>query len=149
MAKQTLTAYTDDDIQRIIQERSINDPSEQALFRDRVYRERTNFPSRQANLQILGQLPDIPPQTIVGIVEEINILSNKSFEIDLNVSPIPKTNELSFSESPHLVYREIPINVLTSWGDPLNFGYTRVDIDINLDLRKWTTYFLPPIVVVC
>lgn len=91
-------------------------------------------------------IPDVPIG-LQTLIFEIDLLKQGLTldEIDLNVSPIPKTNELSFSESPHLVYREIPINVLTSWGDPLNFGYTRVDIDINLDLRKWTTYFLPPI----
>lgn len=91
-------------------------------------------------------IPDVPIG-LQTLIFEIDLLKQGLTldEIDLNVSPIPKTNELSFSESPHLVYREIPINVLTSWGDPLNFGYTRVDVDINLDLRKWTTHFLPPI----
>jgi hypothetical protein len=91
-------------------------------------------------------IPDVPIG-LQTLIFEIDLLKQGLTldEIDLNISPIPKTNELSFSESPHLIYREIPINVLTSWGDPLNFGYTRVNVDINVDLRKWVTYFLPPI----
>jgi hypothetical protein len=89
---------------------------------------------------------DVPigPQTVIF---EVDLLKQglSLEEVELNVAPFPKTNEISILQAPHLIYREIPINVLNSWGDDLNVGYTRLNVDINVDLRKWTTYFVPPI----
>lgn len=91
-------------------------------------------------------LTDIPAG-VQTVIFEVDLLKQglSTEEVELNVSPFPKTNEISVTEAPHLIYREIPVNVLNSWGDVLNVGYTRLNIDINVDLRKWTTYFLPPI----
>lgn len=91
-------------------------------------------------------LTDVPIG-VQTVIFEIDLLKQglSVEEVELNVSPFPKTNEIPITQAPHLIYREIPVNVLNSWGDNLNVGYTRLDVDVNVDLRKWTTYFLPPI----
>ena len=91
-------------------------------------------------------LTDVPVG-VQTVIFEVDLLKQglSTEEVELNVAPFPKTNEISVIEAPHLIYREIPVNVLNSWGDTLNVGYTRLNIDINVDLRKWTTYFVPPI----
>ena len=91
-------------------------------------------------------LTDVPAG-LQTVIFEIDLLKQglSLEEVELNVAPFPKTNQVSVIQSPHLIYREIPVNVENSWGDTLNLGYTRLNVDVNVDLRKWTTYFVPPI----
>ena len=86
------------------------------------------------------------PTGIQTLILEIDLLKQglTQEEVELNVSPYPKTNELSPEQIPSLIYREIPLQVLPSWG-VVNTGYTNVDINLALDLRKWSTFFVPPI----
>lgn len=65
-------------------------------------------------------------------------------EVALNFFPYRGENISSVDEVPHFFFRKIPIDVLPSWGD-FQTGYTEVNINVNLDLRKWATYFFPPI----
>jgi hypothetical protein len=67
-------------------------------------------------------------------------------EVALNFFPYPPNFEnISIDTIPHYFYRAIPIDVVPSWGDSFQTGYTEVNISINLDLRKWITYIFPPI----
>jgi len=67
-------------------------------------------------------------------------------EVALNFFPYPPNFEnASIDTIPHYFYRAIPIDVVPSWGESYQTGYTEVDISINLDLRKWATYIFPPI----
>ena len=86
------------------------------------------------------------PTGVQTLIFEIDLLKQglTQEEVELNVSPYPKTNNLTPEQVPHLIYREIPINVLSSWGYQ-NTGYTNCDINVTVDLRKWATFFVPPI----
>lgn len=66
-------------------------------------------------------------------------------EIALNFFPFPPTQEPNIDTIPSFAFKQFPIDVVSSWGFGQT-GYTSLDININLDLRKWTTYILPPIV---
>lgn len=90
-------------------------------------------------------LKDVPTG-VRTLILEIDLLKQglTQEEVELNVAPYPKSNDLTPEQVPHLIYREVPIQVLPSWGT-INTGYTRVDISMNIDLRKWSTYFVPPV----
>ena len=67
-------------------------------------------------------------------------------EVALNFFPYPPSFEnVSIDTIPHYFYRAIPIDVVPSWGVSFQTGYTEVDVAVNLDLRKWTTYIIPPV----
>lgn len=67
-------------------------------------------------------------------------------EVALNFFPYPPSYEnVSIDTIPHYFYRAIPIDVVPSWGQSYQTGYTEVNISTNLDLRKWGTYIFPPI----
>lgn len=67
-------------------------------------------------------------------------------EVALNFFPYPPSFEnVSIDTIPHFFYRAIPIDVVPSWGISFQTGYTEVDIAVNLDLRKWATYIIPPV----
>ena len=86
------------------------------------------------------------PTGVQTLIIEIDLLKQglTQEEVELNVNPYPKTNNLTPEQVPHLIYREIPIQVLSSWGI-INTGYTNCDINIAVDLRKWATFFVPPV----
>ena len=88
------------------------------------------------------------PTGIQTMILEIDLLKQglTPEEVELNVSPYPKTQNLTPDQVPHLIYREVPIQVLPSWGT-INTGYTRVDMNLNIDLRKWSTFFVPPVTI--
>lgn len=65
-------------------------------------------------------------------------------EVALNFFPYAASTEVNVDNIPHYFFRQIPIAVTPSWGD-FQTGYTEVNISVNLDLRKWTTHFIPPI----
>lgn len=64
-------------------------------------------------------------------------------EVALNFFPYPANFDSSVDQIPHFFYRQIPVNVVSAWGD-FQTGYTEVNIQANLDLRKWATFFIPP-----
>jgi len=45
---------------------------------------------------------------------------------------------------PNFSFKQFPISVVPAWGT-IQTGYTELDITVNLDLRKWTTYYVPPV----
>ncbi len=65
-------------------------------------------------------------------------------EVALNFFPYPTTEESNVDNIPHYYFRQLSINVLPSWGS-FQTGYTFVDITANIDMRKWATFFIPPI----
>ena len=79
---------------------------------------------------------------------EINLLTQglTKDEVALNFFPYPPNFEnISIDTIPHYFYRAIPIDVAPTWGDSQQSGYTEVNVSINLDLRKWATYIIPPV----
>lgn len=67
-------------------------------------------------------------------------------EVALNFFPYPPNyDNISIDTIPHYFYRALPIDVVPSWGTSYQTGYTEVDISVNLDLRKWATYIIPPV----
>lgn len=65
-------------------------------------------------------------------------------EIALNFFPFPTTDQPNIDTVPSFVYKQFPVDIVPAWGLSQT-GYTNLDININLDLRKWTTYILPPV----
>jgi hypothetical protein len=65
-------------------------------------------------------------------------------EVALNFFPYPTTDESNVDNIPHYYFRQLSINVVPSWGR-FQTGYTFVDITANIDMRKWVTFFIPPI----
>ena len=65
-------------------------------------------------------------------------------EIALNFFPFPPTEDPNIDTIPSFAYKQFPIDVVPAWGRGQT-GYTSLDININLDLRKWTTYIIPPV----
>jgi hypothetical protein len=67
-------------------------------------------------------------------------------EIALNFFPFPTTEQPNIDTVPSFAYKQFPIDVVPAWGLGQT-GYTSLDININLDLRKWTTYIIPPVTI--
>lgn len=65
-------------------------------------------------------------------------------EIALNFFPFPGTEDANIDSIPSFVYKQFPIDVVPAWGLGQT-GYTSLDININLDLRKWSTFYVAPI----
>ena len=91
---------------------------------------------------ILYNIP-VGPQTIMF---EVNLLKQglTRDEVALNFFPYPTEENPLIDTVPHFFFRQIPIDVVPAWGT-LQTGYTEVDMAVNLDLRKWATYYIPPI----
>ena len=89
---------------------------------------------------ILNNIPT-GPQTLMFEVDLLQQGLSKE-EVALNFFPYRGDNISNIDEVPHFFFRQIPIDVLPSWGYEQS-GYTQVDVSVNLDLRKWTTYFFP------
>lgn len=64
-------------------------------------------------------------------------------EIILNNFPFPNNDDSNIGEFPCYVYKQIPVDVIPAWGNGQS-GYTEVNINANIDLRKWTTYIFAP-----
>ena len=65
-------------------------------------------------------------------------------EIALNFFPFPGDENVNIDSTPSFVYKQFTIDVVPAWG-LVQTGYTSLDININLDLRKWSTFYIPPI----
>lgn len=65
-------------------------------------------------------------------------------EIALNFFPFPPDNDTNISNLPSLFFRQFQIDVIPTWG-VIQTGYTEVNISVDLDLRKWATYFVEQI----
>jgi hypothetical protein len=90
-------------------------------------------------------LYDIPIGTQV-VVFEVDLLKQglTRDEIALNFFPFPPDEDAQIDQIPNFSFKQFPINVVPSWGT-IQTGYTELDVVINMDLRKWTTYFFPPV----
>ena len=64
-------------------------------------------------------------------------------EIQHNFFPFPVNENPNIDNIPSFFFRQVPIDVFPAWGTSQT-GYTEVDINVNLDLRKWTTYIFAP-----
>lgn len=64
-------------------------------------------------------------------------------EIVLNNFPFPTNNDANIGEFPCYYYNQVPVDVMPAWGYNQT-GYTELNINVNLDLRKWATYIFPP-----
>lgn len=62
-------------------------------------------------------------------------------EIALNFFPFPADDSPNISKIPSLFFRQFPIDVVPTWG-VLQTGYTETNISVELDLRKWATFFV-------
>ena len=62
-------------------------------------------------------------------------------EIALNFFPFPADDTPNISRLPNLFFRQVPIDVVPTWGT-VQTGYTEVNVSVDLDLRKWATYFI-------
>jgi hypothetical protein len=65
-------------------------------------------------------------------------------EIALNFFPFPGTEDANIDSTPSFVYKQFPVDVVPAWGLGQT-GYTSLDINTNLDLRKWATFYVAPI----
>lgn len=65
-------------------------------------------------------------------------------EVALNFFPYSDEESPNVDSVPHFYYRQIPVGVVSSWGN-FQTGYTEVNITANLDMRKWNTFYVPPI----
>jgi len=63
-------------------------------------------------------------------------------EISYNFFSFPTDESPNLGDIPSLFFRQFPVSVVPSWGISQS-GYTEIDINVNLDLRKWTTYYIP------
>lgn len=77
---------------------------------------------------------------------EVNILKQglTSDEVALNFFSYPTEDNPNIDKIPHYFFRQIPINIVPSWGSNQT-GYTEINLKVNLDLRKWATYAISPI----
>jgi len=64
-------------------------------------------------------------------------------EIALNFFQFPASEDNILDTIPNFSFKQFPINVVKSWGT-IQTGYTELDIVVNYDLKKWATYYVPP-----
>lgn len=90
-------------------------------------------------------LYDIPIGNQV-VVFEVDLLKQglTRDEISLNFFPFPPDEDAIIDQIPNFSFKQFPINVVPAWGT-IQTGYTELDVVVNMDLRKWTTYFFPPV----
>ncbi len=67
-------------------------------------------------------------------------------EIALNFFPFPPDEDAVVDQIPNFSFKQFPIEVVPAWGT-IQTGYTELNVTVNMDLRKWTTYFIPPVSV--
>lgn len=92
-------------------------------------------------------LTDVPIGSQV-LLFEVDLLKQglTADEIALNFFPYPVTPNPNVDTIPSYFFQQLAVNIVPSWGN-YQTGYTEVDISVNLDLRKWTTYIFPPVSV--
>ena len=90
-------------------------------------------------------IQDVPVGNQV-ILFEVDLLKQgmTKGEVALNFFPYSTEELPNVDNIPHFYYRQIPVGVTSSWGS-FQTGYTEVNITTNLDLRKWNTFYVPPI----
>jgi hypothetical protein len=90
---------------------------------------------------------DAPVGTQI-VVFEVDLLKQglTRDEIALNFFPFPPDEDAIIDQIPNFVFKQFPIDVIPAWGT-VQTGYTELDITVNMDLRKWTTYIFPPVSV--
>lgn len=88
---------------------------------------------------------DVPIGTQI-VVFEVDLLKQglTRDEIALNFFPFPPDDDAIIDQIPNFSFKQFPINVVPAWGT-VQTGYTELDVVVNMDLRKWTTYFFPPV----
>jgi hypothetical protein len=64
-------------------------------------------------------------------------------EIALNFFQFPPSEDNILDTIPNFSFKQFPINIVKSWGT-IQTGYTELDITVNYDLKKWATYYVPP-----
>jgi hypothetical protein len=64
-------------------------------------------------------------------------------EIALNFFQFPPSDDNILDTIPNFSFKQFPVNVVKSWGT-LQTGYTELNITVNYDLKKWATYYVPP-----
>jgi len=67
-------------------------------------------------------------------------------EIALNFFPFPPDEDAVIDQIPNFSFKQFPIEVVPAWGT-IQTGYTELNVTVNMDLRKWTTYLIPPVSV--
>ena len=90
---------------------------------------------------ILYNIP-IGEQTVIFEIDLFKQGLTKD-EIALNFFPFPVTEEPNIDTIPSFLYKQFPIDVVPAWGISQT-GYTNLDINVNVDLRKWATYIFAP-----
>ncbi len=88
------------------------------------------------------------PVGVQNLVFEVDLFKQglTKDEISMNFYPFPNDDRPNIDSLPCFYYRTLPINVIPCWGDGQT-GYTETNINANIDLRKWTTYYVSPISV--
>ena len=64
-------------------------------------------------------------------------------EIVLNNFPFPTDDNANIGQFPCYYYNQVAATVVPAWGT-FQTGYTEINVNVNLDLRKWATYIFPP-----
>jgi hypothetical protein len=64
-------------------------------------------------------------------------------EIALNFFQFPPNDDSILDTIPNFSFKQFPVNIVKSWGT-IQTGYTELNITVNYDLKKWATYYLPP-----
>ena len=92
-------------------------------------------------------IQDVPVGNQV-LLFEVDLLKQGMTKTEVGLNFFPYSNEElpNVDNIPHFYYRQIPIGVTSSWG-AFQTGYTEVNITANLDMRKWNTFYVPPISV--
>lgn len=90
---------------------------------------------------------DVPVGTQV-VMFEVDLLKQglTRDEIALNFYPFPPDEDAMIDQIPNFAFKKFPIDVVPSWGE-IQTGYTELNVTVNMDLRKWTTYMFPPVTV--
>jgi hypothetical protein len=64
-------------------------------------------------------------------------------EIALNYFPFPATDDANIDNIPSYIFKQFAIDIVPAWGDGQT-GYTELNLVTNTDLRKWATFYIPP-----
>lgn len=64
-------------------------------------------------------------------------------EIALNYFPFPSNDDVNIDNIPSYIFKQFAIDVVPAWGTTQT-GYTELNITTNTDLRKWATFYIPP-----
>lgn len=88
---------------------------------------------------------DVPVGSQIAVFE-VDLLKQglTRDEIALNFFGFPPDEDAIVDKIPSFLFKQFPVNVVPAWGT-IQTGYTELNIVVNADLRKWTTYHLPPV----